>query len=363
MARPSYRVQVLAAGASFTPGAVLAEFERAKNIGYADYANDVPEAFFTIAQEDSKIKALRGVKTAHVRILRDGTNVWSGWLGEREADSREAIFYAYGYLSSLYTLLSDWNVAYTNAQINTIVSDHWTRAKTTLTSSPIAWVTTGTIEAPVTTTGGGTAIVLPTYKLFYKRILFALREMATLGIGDTANTVLFEITPAGTFNFWKNRGVDQNVRWEFGGDYVMDFLDRSAVIFRRNDLLTVGMNPNDTLLRFEALNAGDITNYGRFQEPIFFSWIRDSTELQRGANARLAKSIRDDIDVAVQLKPNVIVPPRGAGALFGLADRVNIRIDRGITNITAKKMVYGYQVLVARGDEHLRVLLQDRPGV
>jgi len=187
--------------------------------------------------------------------------------------------------------------------------------------------------------------------------------MATLGIGDTANTVLFEITPAGTFNFWKNRGVDQNVRWEFGGDYVMDFLDRSAVIFRRNDLLTVGMNPNDTLLRFEALNAGDITNYGRFQEPIFFSWIRDSTELQRGANARLAKSIRDDIDVAVQLKPNVIVPPRGAGALFGLADRVNIRIDRGITNITAKKMVYGYQVLVARGDEHLRVLLQDRPGV
>ena len=64
-----------------------------------------------------------------------------------------------------------------------MVSDQWIQAKTTLTNSNLAWVTTGTIQAPVTTSGGGTAIVLPSYKLFQKRILFVFREMSAIGIG------------------------------------------------------------------------------------------------------------------------------------------------------------------------------------
>lgn len=367
MTAPSYRVQVFAMGASFGIGNLIAELENVKNIGWSDHLNDVPEAFFTVNQEDPKIALLRGYQgKAHVRIIRNDDIVWAGKFGhEFDAKADDVIFTAYGYLAHTYSLLSDWNKTYTNTSMGTIISDAWTRAKTGIANSPLAFVTTGTIETPVTTSGGATGITLPRYQEFYKRLLFVFREMATIATSDTTNTVVYEITHSATptFNYWKNRGVQKpNVQWEFGDGYVRDFKVYGYPIYHRNDLLTVGAAANNTTLRYEASDATDITNWGAHQEPVYFSWIRDSTELQRVAKLRLAVGLREQADVSLTFFANTVLPPGATGAGFRLSDQVKVKIDRGFTNINSYQLTVGVRVLYVNGNEHVRVELQTPSG-
>jgi len=358
-----YRVQVYDLDATFGPNNLLVEFDKTKNLGYADYANDVPEAFFTIDQDDSRLTLLRGeTKTAFVKIYRNTDLVWAGRLGEHHATYRDVVFYCYGALAGLFLLVSDWNMAWTNEQVDTIVTDLWTLAKTTRTDSPVGWVTTGTIQAPVTTSGGATPFVLPTYKVYYKKILSCLRELSAISIGNTTNTVLFEITPAGVFNFWKNRGVDSGLTWRMGDRYVMDFDDKQAPLLRRNDLLTVGINPNSITMRNQEKDDVDAAAYGRQQEPLFFSWVRDSDELERVGELRLARAVRDQLETTVSFFPDSVIPPGATGAGFKITDLVGVVLDRGITNVDSDLMVNGYQVIYFNGQERVRALVQGRPG-
>ncbi len=364
---PQYRVQVFAFGANYGIGTLLAEFDRAKNIGYADTLNDVPEAFFTIDQDDPKLPAVRGYEgKAHVRILRNDEVVWAGWWGmEHDANERDVIFTCYGYLAGLYFLASDWNVKYVNAQIGTIVSDVWTRAKTGIASSPLAFVATGTIEPPVLASGGSLPIVLPQYSMFYKRLLFVMREMAALSISDTTNTVVFEITHSSTptFNFWKNRGVDRpDVVWSYGDRIMSGFRDYQMPIYRRNDILAVGSAPNNALLRYEWKVTSDISAYGTRQEPLYLAWVRDQTELQRAVGFRGALAQRTSVDLTLKFYANSVVPPGATGAGFRMSDRAKVRISRGATQIDSYYLITGYRVIFVRGNEYLRVTVQQPSG-
>jgi hypothetical protein len=252
------------------------------------------------------------------------------------------------------------------AEVGTIVSDGWTRAKTTIPSSPLNFVATGTIEAPVTTSGGGTPIVLPKYTMFYKRLLFMLREMAALSISDTTNTVVFEITHSATptFNLWKNRGIDRpDVVWAYGDATVSGFLDYQMPIDRRTGILAVGSAPANALLRYEwSAPAGDVTAFGTRKEPVYFQWVRDTTELQRAAALRGAIARRTDTDLTIMFAPNSVVPPGGTGAGFRPSDTVRVRVSRGATQIDAARRVIGFRVLVLGGNEYLRVVTQPVVG-
>lgn len=348
---------------TFGPDVLLAEFQDAKNVGWSNWLNEVSSAFFTIDKGDPKLAAIRSYKgKAHIKIYRGTDLLWAGFWLEHDATSRDVILYGYSYLAALFMLTTDWGTEWNSVQINTIVSDLWTRAKTTLTSTLVNWVTTGTIEAPVTTSGGATAIVLPFYQVFYKKILLVLQEMAALGASDTTNAVWFEITPAGTFNFWKNKQTDQsNVVWEFGGNILADYQDINLYSTFRNDLLAVGASPSDPTLRVEKTGTS-IAAYGRRMEPVFFSFVRDATELGRISSQRLALAERADVALALRLYPNAVIPPGATGAAFNLADRVKVRIDDGITNVDDFFRVVGVQCLYLQGNEHLRVRVQDRPG-
>lgn len=368
---PVYTVRVYAFGGSLGFGSLLADFTNPKNIGYTDNLNDVPEAFVTINQDDPGLTAVRGYEgRSHIRILRDNQIVWSGWFGmEVDSNGRDVIFTCYGYLAGLYFLHSDWNVAYTSATVGTIVSDLWTRAKTTLTSSPLAFVTTGTLEVPVTTSGGGVSLTLPTYTMFYKRILFAVREMAALSASDTTNSVVFEISlgeTAPTFNFWKARTATRpDVVWEYGDGLVTDFRNYTLPIYRRNNMLAVGSDPNNASLRYEYTNAADFTNYGRRQESLYFSYARDATELTRITSLRAALAIRDSPDLSISFAPNAVKPPLSHDTTFAgfrLGDKVRVKVNRGMTNLDQYFLAVGYKVLVLRGNEHVRITLQDPSG-
>lgn len=360
----SYRIQVYTMGATFGPGTLVAEFENAKNVGWANYLNDVPEAFFTILQTDPKVELLRSYNkaNAHVKIYRGSDLVFAGILGEWDANNDDVIFSVHGYLSLFFYLLSSWEKTYTSSQIDTIVSGEFTYVRDTLTYSPAKWLSQGTIDAPVTTSGGATAIVLPTYKLFYKRFLHTLRELAAMAISDTTNTVVFEVTPSGTFNFWKNRGTDVDFTLRLGDGIVAGYGESNIPVNRRNDILAVGVDPNDSTLRQEEANATDYQAVGRRQEPLFLTWVRDTTELDRTLKVRAAEALRTYPELTLRLFPDALLPPGATGAPFKLSDRVNAVIDNGITSVNGKFLVKGVQVLYMKGQERVRLMLEQRSG-
>jgi len=345
----------------FGPDVLLAEFENVKNVGWSSWLNEVSSAFFTVDADDPKLAAIKDYKDrAHIKIYRNSDLVWAGFWLEYDENDRDVVIYGYSYLAALYWLLTDWGTEFEDDQIDTIVSNLWTRAKTTLTSSMLAWVATGTIEAPVTTSGGSTAIVLPFYSVFKKRILLVFQEMAALGASDTTNAVWFEITPSGTFNFWKNKQVDRDVVWEYGG-LVAGFSDVHVGTTYRTVLEGVGASPNDAALRVTKTGL-TLATYGRREEPVFFAFVRDADELDRITDLRLELAERSDIALGLRFKPNAVIPPGATGAGFSLADRVTVRINRGLTEIDGRFRVTGVQVLFLRGSEYVRARVQERPG-
>lgn len=345
-------------------GNLSVEIQNAKNLGWSEYANDVGEAFFTINQDDSKANStLRTLIDGggHIKILRNGDVVFGGWIGETDESETDAIIYAYGYVSGLYTLHTAWATEWTDKKVSEIVTDGWTRAHTTLADSRMKWMTTGTIESPPTTSGGSTDLTIPFYRADLKRLLFLMQEMAAFSISDTTNRVLFEITPDGTFNFWKDRGADvPSMRVEWGSDKLVGYRRNRVISDRRNTIYAVGSSPRESVLRKTAESSSDQNTFGRAEEAIYLSWVRDEDELERIAKLRLQRAMRDDSDLTLTFAAGKLTPARATGAAYRLTDTVKVRINNGITNIDATKMIVGQQVILLRGEEHVRLLMRDR---
>lgn len=376
----SYRVQIFAADASngFAVGNLIEELPRAKNLGYADYLNDVGEAFWTINQDDIRAgAALRaGEGKAHVKIIRNDTDVvWRGVLAEHDADVDDVIMYAYSYESILYHLISRWNQTWKSAKIagasGRPVNDLWSRA-VNLDHSQLGFATTGTLQAPVTTSNGSTEITLESYKVYWRRMLHAFKELTAIATSDTTNICFFELdytnsptNNAITFNFWKDNGSDIDIRLAYP-DRIVGFSDRYVPIYTRNDLFAVGVGARDQLYRKQVETTGGtfgINAFGRKMEPIYLSWVRDEAELDRVSKLRAAKAKREDVNLYVRLKPDCdFLPWRATGSGYELGDRINIDIQRGITRIDKPLFVAGEQVVWANGVEYVQPLLADRAG-
>lgn len=366
MGMPEYRVQVLdfVSNTDYSIGSLLAEFDRPHAIGYGDYLNSVPEAFFSLHQDDPKITALRNKGgRAHVRIRRDGDLVWTGWVAlERDANSDDAIFYCYGYLAGLYWSLTDWQQTWASSTLGTIVSDMWTRAKTTLTKSRLAFVATGTIQSPPTTAGGGTPITLPVYEAYRKRILYVVQEMAAIAGSDTGNSTAFKISHSTTptFSFLTDVADATDVRWEWGDSRVQSFREYGMPVYHRNAIYAIGQQPRDLVLRHNEIDGTNMdAGWGRMEEPLFLAWVKDQTELERVTKQRAAWAKREEIGLTLNLKAGSEPPPGASDARFDLGDIARVKIDRGVTNIDKDQQISGYMVAVLNGQEKMNVLVQD----
>jgi hypothetical protein len=367
MSQPIYHVQVYdfvdPSSGDFSPGDLVAEFELQKNLGYSHNINDIGRMFFTINQDDPKASILDAAVNQRklAMLYRDDTNVWSGWLGEADETHLDAIIYAYDFASGYYDLQSDWDAEWTDAQIDTIVGDlvDYAAAKT---GSRVAWLTKGTIEAPVTTSGGSTPYVQGLYKLYYKRLLFALQELTAAAISDTTNKVQFEITPDGTFNFYKDQGdVLTTNAFTWGNPQLLAYHRMRHPVLRRNKILSVGSTALDVAMRATQANSSDITAYGLSEEPIYLQFVRDADELARVGKLRLARARRFDSDIMFTFAPGAITPFRASGQSYKLGDLVSVTISRGMTNIAAEqKVIVGQQVIQYKGAEIVRPILSER---
>lgn len=348
----------------------ILEVDNPKNIGWADYLNDVPEAFFSLHQEDPQCEILASyLGQAHIRIYRiDVTSgeravVWAGIFGtETDEQGDDIIFYSHGYLAALYWLTTEWDQAWATVTIDDIVSDLWTRAKSGINDTEVAFVNTGTIQAPATTSGGATPIILPVYNTYFKPILSVFREMSAIGRSDTTNATVFEITHSATptFNFWGAKGADTNVIYTYGGGEVKDFWYQRLEAHRRNLIHAVGTSPRELTLRTSQSATPGLR--GRRISSIYLQWVRDQTELERIAKLRLAKANRSHFRIGLQFFPGTCIPPGMSYSGWDLADRITVKIDRGATQVDEMMIVVGVQVMYANGMEYVTIITETRTG-
>jgi hypothetical protein len=94
---------------------------------------------------------------------------------------------------------------------------------------------------------------------------------------------------------------------------------------------------------------------------MFFSWVRDLTELTRATDLRLAKAQRKNIDLSVSFHADKWKPPYEGGT-YRVGDRLPIYINRGITSIDGLYLVVGHMTTFSKGAERVHLLLQDRSG-
>lgn len=379
---PEYRIIIrkFAGPNNYAPGQVLLEITDWFNIGWANYVNDVPEAFFTILQKDADqahalLRQYEGI--AHVEILRNGDDVWRGWLMESDATDRDVVFYCYGYLAGLYWSATEWAEAHTNQSIGSLMTYFYDQARNRQINGQnvgmLKWIPWGANEGPVTTSGGSTPIILPTYKVHHKRTLFIMRELAAIAMSDTTNTVVFEISPdAGVirFNVWKDRSVDRpNIFLEWGDDQVAGFRVMRAPVHRRSRIHGVGSNPQNLALRYSWTDSDSVlATHGLREEAMYLAWVRDQAELERVTKLRGGRARRVDNDVMLRFYPNSIQPPHYSDPVqnspFDLADRVRVKLSEGVVDIDTWMHVLGVQVNVGRGGvERTSMILQEVVGI
>lgn len=351
-----------------TPGSVINVYTKATNIGYSEIVGNIPQMFFTLSQDDPDARStpLYGSNSSpapyHFTVYRNGENVWSGW-GPMELDETQTdiIVYSYGYAAGLYWTLTGWKEEYTSKTIKQIVDTAFAAGQAK-TDSMLAWLTSGTVEAPVTTSGGATAITLPFYQANYKRLLFLLREMTAYAASDTTNRCWFEVTPDGTFNLWKNKGATKATPiFVYPKGNVLAYGRYRMPVDLRNRLQGVGTSPTDVDMQYQADDTGSQNSYGLREDSIYLQWVRDSDELQRVTKHRLALAGRVDTQLTLTLAPNTVAPIRATGGLEMMAD-YSVQILKGGTYVNTRKMVVGNQVLFVGGREYVRPILQDVPA-
>jgi hypothetical protein len=364
VATPEYSVRVneFLDTTDFGIGSHVADLEGFRNLAYAEYINQPGEMFFSFPQSHPKASLLRDLMEVggHLRIYRGTDNVWSGWLAETDESSMDAVLYGYDYLSGLFKLHTDWAEEWTTATLDEIATDVWDAA-VARTKSRMGWMTTGTIEVPVTTSGGATPYEQGLYTTYYKRILFVLQEITAAGMSDTTNRGKFEITPAGVFNFWKDFGSELETDWMWGDPRIMSYRRFNRFLDRSNKILGVGSTPRDVVQRYTAEDAASQAVYGLAEDAVYLQWARDEDEVERAIDLRLAKALRVDAELALTFMPGTLVPYRATSASFQVGDQVGVTISNGVSLVNSEdKIIVGQQVLLHRGEEIVRPMLADR---
>lgn len=364
MSTPTYRIlfRQFEDTVNYGKGSIVAELQNAKNIGWAYYVNDVPEMFWTMNQDDPKLADIQSYLNGecHIDLYRDNVLVWSGWPLEMDETENDVVFYAYGYAAAMYWQHTGWGTTWTDAQLDTIFTDVMDTIITAGTDSLLGWTTAGTIEAPVTTSGGAVALTLPLYKVYRKRALFVAKELVAVAASDTTNRVWFEITPAGVYNLWKNKGdTITTTKLEYPG-LVQGFHRVRVPAHRRNIIYGIGSSPQDVVLQSVQADTSDSGTRGRREEAINLEWVRDQSELDRVTKLRLKRAKRVESHMRLRLARGAFDPYPVSTAPYSLMDTIPVKINRGITQLDDSYLIVGQEVIFENGEERVMPLIQDK---
>lgn len=295
-----YHAIIFTQDANGGPGAAKMELDADMlNVTWQCNLNYPGQAAFTLSRFNPKLAQLLYMQD-HIKIYREtaaGTKiVFAGKIIKPSKGPRDSIVYCWDYMSFLQRSRTGYKTLYPSKKIGTeIVAPEWALAKS-VSGSPFAFVTDGTIQDPVGLDGTTPITVNSAFGVIDFDRLFTFHALAEMAMANTSNTVVFEITreEPHTFNFWKNRST-QRETWHltYPGnliDYSLDTGHDEIV----NDMATPILDPvTNQQVEYVLFDQGSIDVYRRLQSAITIKTLygvttgTTETDQQKAALARI----------------------------------------------------------------------------
>lgn len=336
----TYRVLVYSADANGGPGALKADLTpKVLNIVWQAGLNLPEMCAFTLVRDDPINDSLLWMQD-HVKVFRyqgqvgqepeSTTCVFAGKLVKPQIGPTDVVVMCWDYKAFLQLSRTGYNVEYLNKKLGTeIVSPEWNLARTVGTS-PLAFVATGTIEDPLAIDGTTPITTNDDFGVALFNRLFTFFSLAELGMANTSNTCVFEITRTAphTFNFWKNKGTAQPLLASWPGNLAsFDYQPGYELI--RNDRSTVLEDDTTGDAEYNVNDAASIAIYRRLQDALSLRTLigttANATAADQGKQA-MARLLKEGIRLPKNLN---LWPRQGLVRPFfnlDLADTFTVRL-------------------------------------
>lgn len=269
------------------------------NVVWQQGLNFPGQAAIALNRFDPKLEQIDYMKD-HLKLFREDARatkcVFAGKCVKAAESSGDALVYAWDYTAFLQRSRTGYRTLYPDVALGSgIVTPEWAAAKAA-DKSLFEFVTTGTIQDPL---GQDGVTVIKTNSEFgvvmFDR-LFLFFALAEIGMANTDNTVVFEITrdEPHTFNFWKDRSVARgDPAFTFPGNLI-DYTFDSGHDAIQNDLSTVILDSTTgEQVEYNLTNNPSKDEFRRLQGAVTIKTLfgitsgTTETDQQKAALARL----------------------------------------------------------------------------
>lgn len=344
-----------------------------KILSYSKELSDFGQCRFRVSSYDTMFTTFGDIlkpHANHIRIVRDGTTVWSGAIienGRRTKDYVEIIAAEYEwYLSKVLIKRSSNNPANgqadgiyrifnsggIDAAVTAIMNETITTMKGTQGVHPLSNMTLGTIENPnyppnltngATPPGAltgpwafGNGTTAPQLTFDYHSVMYVLKSLANVTFAD------FGIDQSLVFSFKKffgNKKPDVNFTWGKHGN-VVDFNIPRLGQKMANDLLGIATDNNGLILHAEQTDQSSIAVNGLIQVVAAYADVKDQATLNARIQAELPL-VSNPSDSPAMMVLNQQAYPLG---FYDIGDIVNVNINHIFLTYAATKRVVGISV-------------------
>lgn len=344
----------------------LYEFEKATNLQWEWYENDVGRCRFHIPYNDVKLttSSIPQGAFSEIRIYRDNSLVWQGFTALISEDKDGTSVYGFTYTEILKWYRVGFNTTYTSKKIGSeVISPIYDIVVALGTDILEAKITKGTIQDPYTT-GSSSVNKTITKTVFDEDFFSLLKDMVATSRADSPSgsweqDSVFEITfsdTTPTFNFWRDVGSNKSdVVFEMDSE-IVDFnfiVDMKAVF---NDVKGYAVQSGPSFLTSSQADTTSIASFYRRQFSPYFGTVTGQTQLDEMAKDTLKLYKDPTKTLSVNFAAN-IKPFDG----YSMGDSVKVRINRGRVSIDAFYRVIGMEVVVSdKGIENTTPILQSQ---
>lgn len=351
-----FQIKLWDIGSGRGRGDQIGVIEDAADVGASSYANDIGEMFFTIPMNHPQISIIEPLRT-HYEVLRldQAANTYQpihqGIIEDYDATSDEVVFYGHDYLGWLTKFILSSTTSYTSTLVGTIINNTWT-ARKAAAHSPVAFVTTGTIDA----TSRTVTVTAP----FEETLSFfsGLCEILA-GAGTTRPMVYMTLADPPSFNFDDNRGSDAaavTTRLFLGGQ-ILDFRYNLGTANLRTQANGIGVKREGATVLYSAQTIGDVSHYGDLEMVSLYTDIINQAELDSRTLATAKDAYYRSGNLYISLAQGYTKPLDG----WDLGSTIKITVQRGIVDIDDDNYtVWGWE-WIGRSDGSESLFLDVQP--
>ena len=255
------------------------------------------------------------------------------------------------------------NVVLTNSYGGTSTGTIWiddVQVLDSASSSPLAFVTTGTIENPLGSDNLTAITTNAQFGLMDQMRLALFYDLTEMGRANTTNQVTYEITRTApfTFNFWKNKGSLVDTPLVLNGT-VSEYQHAPNWAGLRNDLATLGTTVGGGATEVVKVDTDSSDVFGLRQGVFAIQTLAGAsgtveTDQQQAVAARALKTAaRGQGALWLTLVPGIIEPFTG----WDICDTMPVEIVNGTDSLTGAWRVVGARAIVGEPGERSQILI------